>query len=473
MTGYKKWKEATLYLLTFHVNFKEDVFGIKEFNIAKKYNLALIRQDDSVLKYKGKIENEFSDSKYLFLKHLNKTNRFHFCHHHCKLKLINNVTTCIRFYQKNIHEKKKFASKYSIYVIPEPRPYKYYNYFDFFYFFYFFEFCQRHKSEYALDVGRAFCTYLSETDTEVFTTLKIFFNPNNIYKGVMDYRVYFLVHENSYVTTLKIENHLNIYISKTFGTILKKGNDPVLFDTLLTFLGTNDRARIYSGMKNDVLHYGLKSFYSDYEYLGDFYWLVKVNNTGSIEPPIRAMVPHKLIRDSICRRNKDFNLTNIARDQRLLNLLPEKTDDFYPTSDFYKDFTNFQLEENEKKILNREISSIFTLHIVHSDKPIYDESITCCKYLFLQKQEVYVKILTKYFTTFCMKTIQKFLQQKINLKLEKKIKSYTLSKKNGTFTSYINQIEDAGNHGIYHYISESFYTVLLNTNLCLKEIYHN
>ena len=63
MTGYKKWKEATLYLLTFHVNFKEDVFGIKEFNIAKKYNLALIRQDDSVLKYKGKIENEFSDSK--------------------------------------------------------------------------------------------------------------------------------------------------------------------------------------------------------------------------------------------------------------------------------------------------------------------------------------------------------------------------------------------------------------------------
>ena len=58
-----------------------------------------------------------------------------------------------------------------------------------------------------------------------------------------------------------------------------------------------------------------------------------------------------------------------------------------------------------------------------------------------------------------MKTIHKFLQQKINLKPAKKIKSCTLSKKkkkkekkNGTFTSYINQTEDAGDCGIYHYV---------------------
>ena len=31
---------------------------------------------------------------------------------------------------------------------------------------------------------------------------------------------------------------------------------------------------------------------------------------------------------------------------------------------------------------------------------------------------------------------------------------------------------EAENHGIYHYVSESFYNVLLNTNPCLKEIYH-
>ena len=126
MTECKEWKEVTPYLVTFHVNFKEDVFGLKEFNIATKYNLALIRHDDSVLKYEDKIENDFSDSKYSFLKHLNKNNRFHFYHHRRKLTLINNVTTCNRFYQKNIHEKKDFGSKFSLYVIPEPRPYKCY-----------------------------------------------------------------------------------------------------------------------------------------------------------------------------------------------------------------------------------------------------------------------------------------------------------------------------------------------------------
>ena len=117
-----------------------------------------------------------------------------------------------------------------------------------------------------------------------------------------------------------------------------------------------------------------------------------MNNAGSTEPPARAIIPYKLIRDGIC--NKDFNLTNITGDQRLLNLLPEKTGNFYPTNNFYKEFTNFQLEENdftringyetlEYKYTNREISKMFTLHIVHSDKHIYDKSVTYYKFDFL------------------------------------------------------------------------------------------
>ena len=149
-----------------------------------------MKQDYSALKYKDKTGNDFSDSKYLSLKHLNKVNSLHLYHQHCQLKLINSATTCIRFYQNNIHEKRDFGPKFSIYVILKPRPFKYYNHFDF------FEFYQIHKSEYALDVGRAFYTYLSETDTEVFTTFEKFTNPNGSYKGVMDYKVYFLVHEN-------------------------------------------------------------------------------------------------------------------------------------------------------------------------------------------------------------------------------------------------------------------------------------
>ena len=75
-------------------------------------------------------------------------------------------------------------------------------------------------------------------------------------------------------------------------------------------------------MKINVIHHGLNPFYTDYEYLDDFYWLVKVNYAGSTEPPTREIIPYKLIRDGTRRRNKDFNLTNITGDQRLLNLLP-------------------------------------------------------------------------------------------------------------------------------------------------------
>ena len=70
-----------------------------------------------------------------------------------------------------------------------------------------------------------------------------------------------------------------------------------------------------------------------------------------------------------------------------------------------------------------------------------------------------------------MKTIHKFLQEKINLKLEKKKKSCTLSKKR--YVYFLDKpIEDAENHSINHYVSESFYIVLLNPNLRLKEIYY-
>ena len=34
--SYKEWKEDTPYLISFHVSFKEDVFGLKVFNVAQK-----------------------------------------------------------------------------------------------------------------------------------------------------------------------------------------------------------------------------------------------------------------------------------------------------------------------------------------------------------------------------------------------------------------------------------------------------
>ena len=156
------WEEVTPYLITLHVNFKKNFFGLEKFDISTKYNLALATKEGSSITYKDKIED-----KYSYLKHLTKTNLLHFYHHLCEIKLINDVTTSIRFLQQNIHERKDFAAKFSIHIIPEPRPLKYYNYFDI---FDFFEFYQIHNDTLDLHVGRAFHSYLSTADTEIFTT---------------------------------------------------------------------------------------------------------------------------------------------------------------------------------------------------------------------------------------------------------------------------------------------------------------
>ena len=54
----------------------------------------------------------------------------------------------------------------------------------------------------------------------------------------------------------------------------------------------------------------------------------------------------------------------------------------------------------------------------------------------------------------------------------KKDKISFVVKKNGSFAFCIDQIADAGNHGIYHYVNINFYNVLLNTIPRLKDIYH-
>ena len=53
------------------------------------------------------------------MKHLNGQSLLHLNYHRCELKLNNNVTTSIRFFQDIIHEKKDFASRFCIDIIPE------------------------------------------------------------------------------------------------------------------------------------------------------------------------------------------------------------------------------------------------------------------------------------------------------------------------------------------------------------------
>ena len=65
-----------------------------------------------------------------------------------------------------------------------------------------------------LDVGRAFYAYLSEADTEIFTTIEKFNDPEGKYKGVIDYRGFFIVNPDGRITTLDTINQLSVYYLK-------------------------------------------------------------------------------------------------------------------------------------------------------------------------------------------------------------------------------------------------------------------
>ena len=92
----------------------------------------MVRVDSDNILYKDKIETTFSKSKQSYLKYLSESNTLHFYHHKCELKLVNNVTSSIMFFQESFQEEKDFVSKFCIHIVLEPRLYKYYNYSIFF-----------------------------------------------------------------------------------------------------------------------------------------------------------------------------------------------------------------------------------------------------------------------------------------------------------------------------------------------------
>ena len=47
--NHPEWKQTTPCLITFQVNYKEDIFGVDAFDIATKHNLDLVQEDGSRL----------------------------------------------------------------------------------------------------------------------------------------------------------------------------------------------------------------------------------------------------------------------------------------------------------------------------------------------------------------------------------------------------------------------------------------
>ena len=246
-------------------------------------------------------------------------------------------------------------------------------------FFQFFEFYQIHKLTYDLDLGRAFYAYLSEVDTEIFIIIEKFNDPEGKCKEVIDYQVCFIVNQDGRKTTLETRNQFNVYMPKTFGDILKKDNESTLFDVLVLIKIKYSREAIYRGMNDNVTNYGLKSFHTKYEHLDNEYSDLNIKALhGTIQLLTRSLFPLDLIKDGIVRKQKDFSLTNITGDSRLIALLPEKTNEFYSLSNFDKEFTNFKLteqdffrfdrfEEAKYRFSDREISDTFKIHTLHSN----------------------------------------------------------------------------------------------------------
>ena len=170
------------------------------------------------------------------------------------------------------------------------------------------EFYQIHKQTYALNIGNAFHAWLTENETEIFTAFEKYNDKNGPYKGVFDYRVYFLVHKNGQINTLKSPTRLNVSIRETFGKHEQ----------------TDDRETIFTGMSGNVRRYRLKAFYTKYDNLDANYWSLAIDSLrGPTQPLNQSLFPIRIIREGIVRKKKDFTLTDITGDKRLLKLLPK------------------------------------------------------------------------------------------------------------------------------------------------------
>ena len=336
---------------------------------------------------------------------------------------------------------------------------------------------------YDLYVGCAFYSYLSKTDTDIFTTIKKFNDPEGKYKWVIDYQVYFIVNPDGQITTLDTRNQLNVYVPEIFGDILKKDNDSTLFKVLVLIKDKHLTEVIYRGMKDNVNNYVLKSFQTEYDHLDNEYQDLNIKALqGTIQPLTRTLFSLSLIKDGTVRRQKDFSFTNITRDRRLIALLPEKTNEFYPLSDFYNEFTNFKLteqdffkfdgfEEKRYRFSDRKISDIFKKHIfpsnAHQTRYVFDFLPV---FKFAKSEGIGQKFKGYFFRYLSENNTEVFPTEKKYNEGKTRNIIYVVNEA-GQFKFLDNEIKDPGQYWLYQYISETFYSILLKTNERLNEIY--
>ena len=121
------------------------------------------------------------------------------------------------------------------------------------------------------------------------------------------------MHKNGEINTLKSPTRLNVYIPETFGKVLKRDNDTILFDVLVKHEEIYDRKTIFTGMSKNIQRSGLKAFYTEYDNLDANYWSLAIDSLrGTTQPLNGSLFPIRIIREGIVRKKKDFTLTDIT-----------------------------------------------------------------------------------------------------------------------------------------------------------------
>ena len=104
----------------------------------------------------------------------------------------------------------------------------------------------------------------------------------------------------SNITTLCTDNHLNIYISKTFSGVLKRDNEETFSGEIRTITNTYNREQLYKGMKFN--NFGLEPFATGYENLDNFNYEIQIKNAGGTGSISNSLVPHKIVKEGITKK---------------------------------------------------------------------------------------------------------------------------------------------------------------------------
>ena len=204
---------------------------------------------------------------------------------------------------------------------------------------------------------------------------------------------------------------------------------------------------------------------------------------GSTQPLYRFLFPKMLIEEGRTKKLINFNLIDATADQRLLEILPAKTNDFYPLSEFHKDFTNFHVNEKDfsktlgfedtsYRFLENEMSDIFKIHKIHSNNAgtqYFFDLLPVFK--FAKERSVSETFKDIFYSYLSQNKAEVFTTEEKFSNGYKKNICYIVNDQ-GQFKFLGKDIEDLGPYGVYHYISETFYQLLKETNSWLNDLYN-